>query len=246
MWSTSSRRACPRERPDPLDTLQSLLDDLPEELRRQAFTHSSWVDERAESYERLAFLGDVVLSLSISDHIYPRFPEWGAGRLTKLRAQAVSRTACADVARQLDVPNRLQAAAPEGVGKNADVLVESERILASVCEAVIGAAYIAFGMERVAPAVVEAFADQLDEALDSPVDFKSLLQETLARHSEVVTYQIVDASGPAHDRSFTATAEVAGEEIGRGGGKTKKAAEQEAASQALDHVAEHWPQPGSG
>jgi ribonuclease-3 len=187
-----------------------------------------------------------VLSLSISDHIYPRFPDWGAGRLTKLRAQAVSRGACAEVARRLDVPERLHAAAPEGVGKNAEVLVGSERILASVCEAVIGAAYLAFGMERVAPAVVEAFSDQLEEALDSPVDFKSLLQETLARHSEVVSYRIADATGPAHDRSFIATAEVAGEEIGRGGGKTKKAAEQEAASQALEHVAEHWPETGTG
>ena len=202
------------------------------------------MEDRTESYERLAFLGDVVLSLSISDHIYPRFPDWGAGRLTKLRAQVVSRTACAEVARDLGVPDRLRSAAPAGIGKNATVLVDSERILASVCEAVIGAAYIAFGMERVAPAVVDAFADQLDDALGSPVDFKSRLQETLARHSEVVSYRIVEATGPAHDREFTAVAEVAGEEVGRGGGKTKKAAEQEAASQALDHVAEHWPEVG--
>ena len=221
------------------------MEELPDELGRQAFTHSSWVERRTDSYERLAFLGDVVLSLSVSDHIYPRFPEWGAGRLTKLRAQAVSRTACADVARAIGVPERLREAAPEGVGKNADVLVGSERILASVCEAIIGAVYLAFGIERVAPAVVAAFADQLDDALESPVDFKSLLQETLARHSEVVTYKIADASGPAHDRSFVAVAEVAGEEVGRGEGKTKKAAEQQAAERALDHVAEHWPDPGS-
>jgi ribonuclease-3 len=99
-------------------------------------------------------------------------------------------------------------------------------------------------MERVAPAVVDAFADQIEEALGSPVDFKSRLQETLARHSEVVSYRIVEATGPAHDRSFVAIAEVAGEEVGRGEGKTKKAAEQEAASLALDHVAEHWPESG--
>jgi ribonuclease-3 len=204
------------------------------------------VERRADSYERLAFLGDVVLSFAVSDHIYPRFPDWGAGRLTKLRALGVSRTACAEVARRLEVPERLHRAAPSGVGKNADVLVESERILASVCEAVIGAAYIAFGIERVAPAVVEAFADQLDEALGSPVDFKSRLQETLARHSEVVSYRIVEATGPAHDRSFTAIAEVAGEEVGRGEGKTKKAAEQEAAHRALGHVEEHWPDSGTG
>ena len=150
------------------------------------------------------------------------------------------------MARELDVPDRLRAHAPGGVGKNADVLVESDRILASVCEAIIGAAYLAFGMERVGPAVVEAFSSELEEALESPVDHKSVLQETLARHSEVVSYRIVEISGPAHDRSFTAVAEVAGEEVGRGDGKTKKAAEQEAAEQALDHIDEHWPDPGAG
>ncbi len=119
-------------------------------------------------------------------------------------------------------PERLQEAAPEGVGKNAEVLVGSERILASVCEAVIGATYLAFGIERVKPAVVEAFADQLDEALESPVDFKSLLQETLARHSEVVNYRIVEASGPAHDRSFTADRRG-----GRRGGRPRRGQDQE-------------------
>jgi ribonuclease-3 len=182
-----------------------------------------------------------VLSLAISDHIYPRFPAWGAGRLTKLRAQAVSRQACADVARELGIPDRLRAAAPDAVGKNADVLVGSDRILASVCEAIIGAAYLTFGMDRVAPAVVEAFAEQVEDAIENPVDYKSLLQETLARRSELVGYRIVQASGPAHDRDFVAIAEVSGEEIGRGAGKTKKAAEQEAASQALERVEEEWP-----
>src|SRR3989442_4623133 len=105
---TSWRRTFPRRRPDALDSLQSLLAELPADLAEQAFTHSSWVDERNESYERLAFLGDVVLSLAISDHIYPRFADWGAGRLTKLRAQSVSRRACAEVARRLGVPERLR------------------------------------------------------------------------------------------------------------------------------------------
>jgi ribonuclease-3 len=231
----------PRRRPDQLDTLRDLLEALPDDLAAQAFTHSSWVECRTDSYERLAFLGDVVLSIAVSDHIYPRFPSWGAGRLTKLRAQAVSRQACADVARALDVPERLRALAPEGVDKNADVLIGSDRILASVCEAVIGAAYLAFGIDRVAPAVVDAFAPQLEDALENPVDYKSLLQETLARRSEVVVYDIVEATGPAHDRDFVAVAEVSGEQIGRGRGKTKKAAEQEAALQAIERLDEDWP-----
>jgi ribonuclease-3 len=150
----------------------------------------------------------------------------------------VSREACAEVGRRLGVVERLRAAAPEGVGKNADVLVESDRILASVCEAIIGAAYLTFGFERVAPAIVDAFSDQIDNALDNPVDFKSLLQEQLARRSQLVVYRIEEESGPPHDRSFTAVAEVDGEEIGRGAGKTKKSAEQEAASTALEGFGE--------
>jgi ribonuclease-3 len=175
-----------------------------------------------------------VLSLAISTDIYPRFPKYGAGRLTKLRAQAVSRQACAAVANDLDIPDRLRAAAPPDVGGNAEILVESDRILASVCEAVIGAAYLAFGFERVAPAIVDAFSEQVDEALENPVDYKSLLQERLAQRSELVVYKIEDEQGPPHDRSFVAVAQVSGDEIGRGEGKTKKSAEQEAASHALE------------
>jgi ribonuclease-3 len=180
----------------------------------------------------------VVLSLSISNHLSPRFPRYGAGRLTKLRAQAVSRQACAQVARDLGVPDRLRSSAPEGTGKSAEMLIESDRILASICEAVIGAAYLAFGFERVGPAVVEAFSDQVEEALEHPVDFKSVLQERLARRAEVVIYRIESEQGPPHDRSFVAVATVAGEEIGRGEGRTKKSAEQEAALRALDRLEE--------
>jgi ribonuclease-3 len=178
------------------------------------------------------------LSLAVSTHIYPRFPGYGAGRLTKLRAQAVSRQACAAVAMELGVPDRLREAAPSDVGKNAEILIDSDRILASVCEAVIGAAYLAFGFERVAPAIVEAFREQVEEALENPVDYKSVLQERLAQRSELVVYRIEDEQGPPHDRSFVAVAEVGGDVIGRGAGKTKKSAEQEAASQALDRLEE--------
>jgi ribonuclease III len=196
------------------------------------------VDDRGESYERLAFLGDVVLSLAISTHIYPRFEDFGAGRLTKLRAQSVSREACAQVARDIGVPERLRSSAPVETGQTADALIASERILASICEAVIGAAYIAFGWDRVAPAVVESFQGEIEKALENPVDFKSELQERLARRSEVVDYEIASENGPPHDRRFVALALVAGEELGRGEGKTKKAAEQSAAELALDRLDE--------
>ena len=194
------------------------------------------MEDRSLSYERLAFLGDSVLSLSVSTHIYPRFADFGAGRLTKLRAQAVSREACADVARELGVVERLREHAPSGVGKNADVLIGSDRILASVCEAIIGAAYLTWGFERVAPAIVAAFAAQIEDALENPVDFKSLLQERLARRSELVVYRIESEEGPPHERSFVAVADVDGTVIGRGSGRTKKQAEQEAASEALESM----------
>jgi len=180
----------------------------------------------------LAFLGDSVLGLAVSSDLFPRFPEAGAGRLTKLRAQAVSRGACADVARDMGLPELLRAAAGEG-GRSADELVYSERVLASVCEAVIGAVYLRYGYDGTAPAVVEAFSAQVEEALQSPDDFKSLLQEKLARRGDVVEYVIVREDGPPHDRSFESVATVEGEEIGRGAGKSKKSAEQSAALAAL-------------
>jgi ribonuclease III len=232
----------PRRSSGDAESLAELLAELPEDLRRQAFTHASWVEHRAEAYERLAFLGDVVLSLAVSDHLYPRFERYGAGRLTKVRAQAVSGSSCARVARELGVPDELRAAAPHGsTGRSADMVVDSERVLASICEAIIGASYIAFGIERTAPAVVESFRGEIEQALEHPVDYKSVLQERLARRAEVVAYRTVSEEGPAHDRSFVAVAEVGGEELGRGEGKTKKAAEQEAALHAMDALDEEAP-----
>jgi ribonuclease-3 len=220
-----------------VETLAELLADLPEDLARQAFTHASWVDRRADSYERLAFLGDVVLSLAVSSHLYPRLEGLGAGRLTQVRAQAVSGASCARVAEGFGVVERLRERAPAaGQGRSFDILVASERVLASVCEAVIGAAFLAFGIDRTAPAVVASFEGEIETALAGSIDHKSLLQERLARDGDVVDYRIDAEAGPAHDRSFVAVAEVGGRELGRGEGRTKKAAEQEAAQRALEEL----------
>jgi len=174
----------------------------------------------------------------VSTDLFPRFERYGAGRLTKLRAQAVSQGACAEVARQLGVPDRLRAAAPAASGNAAETLVSSERVLASVCEAVIGAAYMAWGIERVAPAVVSAFREQVDEAFERPDDFKSDLQERLAQRGEIVAYRLDAEEGPPHDRRFVVVAEVVGIEVGRGEGRSKKSAEQAAALAALDRMEE--------
>ncbi|HEX7291201.1 MAG TPA: putative dsRNA-binding protein [Conexibacter sp.] len=220
--------------------LADLLDRLPDDLARQVVTHSSWTERRSDSYERLAFLGDSVLSLAVTTHLYPRLEaeRFGAGRLTKIRAQAVSGRSCMAVAERIGMPERLRAAAPEATGQNADALVRTERVLASVIEAVIGACYLAFGYEQTAAAVVEAFSPEIEEALEHPVDFKSALQERLARRGELVAYEVTAEEGPPHDRVFTVEATVAGVEVGQGQGRSKKDAEQEAARVALEAMGE--------
>jgi ribonuclease-3 len=197
------------------------------------FTHASWSERRSDSYERLAFLGDSVLSLSVTAYLYPRFEaeRYGAGRLTKIRAQAVSGRACKEVAEELGLPERLQAAAPASTPTAA--LTRTERVLASVLEAVIGACYLAFGFEPTAEAVVEAFRAQVEEALEHPEDSKSALQELLARRGDTVDYTVTDEAGPPHDRTFEVAATVSGDVVGRGSGRSKKDAEQAAARAAL-------------
>jgi ribonuclease-3 len=204
------------------------------------FTHASWTERRSDSYERLAFLGDSVLGLAVTDYLYPRFEaeRFGAGRLTKLRAQTVSGRSCKAVAERLGLPERLLAAAPQSTSPTARALVGTERVLASVMEAVIGACYLAYGFERTAAGVVEAFEPQVQEALEHPGDSKSALQELLARRGALVDYTVVSEVGPPHDRTFEVVAADAGEEIGRGSGRSKKDAEQAAATMALESLEE--------
>jgi ribonuclease-3 len=217
--------------------LNDLLERLPDDLARQAVTHASWVERRSDSYERLAFLGDSVLGLAVTTHLWPRLQAdtHGAGRLTKIRAQAVSGRSCRSVAERLGLPERLRAAAPQDArGPAAEQLAQTERVLASVIEAVIGACYLAFGYEETAEAVVEAFQPEIALALDSPADFKSALQERLARRGALVVYRVTAEEGPPHERIFEVAAVVGGEEVARGSGRSKKDAEQAAAEAALD------------
>jgi ribonuclease III len=202
------------------------------------FMHSSWTSKRSESYERLAFLGDSVLGLAVTTHLFPRLDadRYGPGRLTKIRAQAVSGRSCRAVAERLGVPERLREAAPPPAVPGVAALVATERVLASVIEAVIGAIYLQFGYDTTAQAVVEAFAPEIENALEHPVDFKSALQERLARRGELVHYGVIEEHGPPHDRTFTVSATIKDVEIGSGTGRSKKDAEQEAARVALDSM----------
>jgi ribonuclease-3 len=220
-----------------LNKLHDLLERLPDDLARQSVTHASWVERRADSYERLAFLGDSVLGLAVTTHLWPRLEAetHGAGRLTKIRAQAVSGRSCRAVAERLGLPERLQAAAPQDVrGPATEQLAHTERVLASVIEAVIGACYLAFGYEETAEAVVEAFQPEIEQALESPADFKSALQERLARRGALVVYRVTAEEGPPHQRVFEVAATVGGDEVARGSGRSKKDAEQAAAEAALE------------
>jgi len=147
------------------------------------------------------------------------------------------------VAERLGVPELLVAAAPVGVGQSATTLTTTERVLASVIEAVIGACYLNAGYDRTAQAVVEAFTPEIEHALEHPVDFKSTLQERLARRAETVEYTIAAEDGPPHDRTFQVVARVGGAPIGRGAGRSKKHAEQEAARIALETLHPDAPVP---
>ncbi len=217
------------------ETLAELIAELPEDLRRQALTHSSWTEVRAESYERFAYLGDSVLALAVAQALIDRFPEVDAGGLTKIHNQAVSGVSCAAVGRELGVPEMLRDNEPEEmpVGIPAEVLLSGERPLPEATEALIGACFLAFGFERTAVAVSGAFEQRVEFAAETRIDFKSALQELLARRRLRVSYDVTSESGPPHRRKFAVAAIVDSEQVGEGEGRSKKAAEQAAAEQAL-------------
>jgi ribonuclease III len=200
----------------------------------QAFTHASWAEERASSYERLEFLGDSVLELAIARAVFDRFADASEGRLAKIRAHVVSRQSCAQVAKELGLGERLAEFAADVSADELQRISRSRNVLAAVLEAAIAAVYLEHGFQRVEPAIVAAFSEKIEYARSSHVDYKTELQEGLARSGRQVHYTVLEVEGPAHDRQFVCAAHVAGEQLGIGRGSTKKAAEQEAAQQALE------------
>jgi ribonuclease-3 len=225
--------------PEPaVAALSALVDALPPGLREQALTHSSWTERRIDSFERLAFLGDSVLGLSVATDVFERFPEVAAGGLTKIHNQAVSGVSCAEVGRQLGVPEMLRENEPEGFtgAIPAEILLDGERPVPEATEALIGACHLAFGFERTAAAVTAAFEPRIEHASETRIDFKSALQELLARRGARVSYEVIAATGPPHRRTFEVEAIVDSERVGEGAGRSKKAAEQVAAEQALKQL----------
>lgn len=222
----------------PVAALSELIAELPDDLREQALTHSSWTERRVDSFERLAFLGDSVLGLAVATRVFENFEKLAAGGLTKVHNQAVSGVSCADVGLQLGVPEMLRENEPEDVvaAIPAETLLEGGRPLPEATEALIGACYLAFGFERTAEAVAEAFEPRIELASETRMDFKSALQELLARRGARVTYEVIAATGPPHRRTFEVAAIVESERVGTGTGRSKKAAEQLAAEEALAHL----------
>jgi len=218
--------------------LLRLIEELPGALRERAFTHPSFVDDRSTSYERLEFLGDSVLELAVAEALYQAFPDFPEGRLTKVRAQVVSRSSCAVVGKKLDLGARL-------VERGAGLTTQDElarlsvnrNVVSALLEACLGACYLTYGFERVRGPVVDAFRDRIAYALTTHVDYKTELQEELARRGLAVAYRILASDGPPHQRNFTSAAVVEGEEWGVGSGPSKKAAEQAAAKEALGRAA---------
>jgi ribonuclease-3 len=197
------------------------------------FTHASWATERSESYERLEFLGDSVLELAIAHSLYDRFPDFTEGQMAKIRSHVVSRASCAVVARRLELGERLLEGVVGVPGPETVRLAKNRNVLAAVLEAALAALYLEHGFEQIAAAIVEAFEPRIEYALTHQVDHKTELQETLARTGRSVSYVLLGADGPPHDRTFTAAAMIDGEQAGTGRGSSKKDAEQEAASEAL-------------
>jgi ribonuclease III len=217
-----------------LAKLRDLFDQLPEALVGEAFSHPSWLEEDSNAFERLAFLGDSVLNIAVSRTLFPRFESSSAGRLTKIRAQAVSRRSCVEVARALNVPERMQSLVPPDQDSQARRIIEADSVLAEALEAGIGACFLEHGYERTTDAVAQAFAGQIEAGVANQFDFKSDLQERLARRGELVSYRVVAEEGPPHARVFETVAEVNSQVLGSGSGRSKKESEQRAAQAALE------------
>jgi ribonuclease-3 len=180
-----------------------------------------------------------VLELAIAHELYDRYPEFSEGRLAKVRSHVVSRASCAVVARELDLGQRLGRYAGAGLQPDElERLAKNRNVLAALLEAVLGALFLEHGFTAIEPAIVEAFAGRIEYALTTHVDHKTELQEALARSGKQVSYTVLSAEGPPHERHFTCAAVVSGEEFGIGEGNSKKAAEQEAARRALEKLAE--------
>ena len=204
------------------------------DLLAQALAHRSWCAEAAgqPSNERLEFLGDAVLGLIVTAHIYAEYPDLPEGELAKVRASVVSAPTLAELAALLGVGDALQL----GKGEATSGGRSKPSLLADAMEALIGAVYLDAGMEAAKRLVLELLADQIADAAAGPggEDYKTRLQEVSSQRFDQLPVYAVTDTGPDHEKHFRATVTIAGEERGRGEGRSKKQAEQAAAKVAWE------------
>jgi len=209
------------------------------ELLKRAFTHSSYANEKhIEKYdnnERLEFLGDAVLELIISDYIYNSFPRMPEGELTKLRAGTVCESSLANRARQIKLGEFLML----GKGEETTGGRERDSILADAFEAVIGSIYLDGGITSARKYILSQLEPTINKTNISLsiIDCKTRLQEEIQKTSkEPLQYEIINESGPDHNKMFTSAVKHIGNTLGSGSGKSKKEAEQAAAANALKEM----------
>jgi ribonuclease III len=211
------------------------------QLLATALRHRSWCVEHPghEANERLEFLGDAVLGLVVAAELYQRHPELAEGRLTEARKAVVSAAALAPVARELGLGDALELGRGEELTGGRD----KASLLENALEAVVGAVYLDDGLDAARAFVLRHLSSTIDQAATQPgVDFKSRLQELVARRTLEPPRYEVRAEGPDHAKAFFAVVWVAGAPAGQGEGKSKKQAEQEAAREALASLAADRPE----
>lgn len=203
------------------------------DLLLQALTHSSYANEqkinKRGDYERLEFLGDAVLELVSSDYLYNKYPDKKEGEMTKMRASMVCEPALAYCAADIHLEKYLIL----GKGEEATGGRYRESIIADVMEAIIGAIYLDSGIDN-AKTHIEKYILNNPEEKQIFYDSKSVLQEMVQRDGALeLRYEICGEKGPEHDKIFEAAVFVGDKKLGEGSGRTKKAAEQKAAYQAI-------------
>ncbi|MDM4140585.1 MULTISPECIES: ribonuclease III [Mycobacterium] len=221
-----------------MSSRQVLLDalgvELSDELLSLALTHRSYAYEHGglPTNERLEFLGDAVLGLTITDELYHRHPDRSEGDLAKLRASVVNTQALADVARKL-CDGGLGVHLLLGRGEANTGGADKSSILADGMESLLGAIYLDHGIDVARDVILRLFGPLLDAAptLGAGLDWKTSLQELTAARGMGAPSYVVTSTGPDHDKEFTAVVVVAETEYGTGVGRSKKEAEQKAAAQ---------------
>jgi ribonuclease-3 len=220
--------------------LEALGIELPEELLTIALTHRSYSYENGglPTNERLEFLGDAVLGLTVTEELYHRHPDRSEGDLAKLRASVVNTHALADVGRHL-TDDGLGSYLLLGKGEENSGGAGKSSILADGVESLLGAIYLEHGINVAREVILRLFSELLDTAptLGAGLDWKSSLQELTASRGMGTPSYVVTSTGPDHDKEFTATVVVTEGEYGTGVGRTKKEAELKAAAAAWNALA---------